>query len=373
MTPDCLFLDVETPNYHNDRICSIGLVRTDAFGHELTSASFLVNPEVPFHERNMHITGICSCDVEDAPTFDVLWNESLRALFTGVRLVAHNARFDLSVLSKTLDAYNISSGEWMYSCTKELANYYCPNLANYRLPTVCKSLGVEMGKHHRAFDDARACCGIFWALADSTNDIDSFFHPYHFCNESAFRDSKRSFRQKLSDSTEAYKGFVKLCERIISNNEVSLDEAVLALIFIEKNRTYFDCDPTVHKIESILLDAVVDGDIDDAESNNLTALMTRLVNPASTSSDGKVEVAGHSFCLTGTFSHGERSYITHWIEAHGGVCLKSVTRKCDYVVVGEQGSEAWSTENYGGKVKKAMDYQAKGYLIEIIGESSLPF
>ncbi|AFV03272.1 hypothetical protein UNSWDHB_1647 [Dehalobacter sp. UNSWDHB] len=39
------------------------------------------------------------------------------------------------------------------------------------------------------------------------------------------------------------------------------------------------------------------------------------------------------------------------------------------MVVGGQGSSAWSAGNYGNKVKKALESQANGRLIEIIREA----
>ena len=42
MAADVLFLDVETPNGHNDRISSIGLIRCDCNGAVLAEDSYLV-------------------------------------------------------------------------------------------------------------------------------------------------------------------------------------------------------------------------------------------------------------------------------------------------------------------------------------------
>jgi hypothetical protein len=40
-----------------------------------------------------------------------------------------------------------------------------------------------------------------------------------------------------------------------------------------------------------------------------------------------------------------------------------------YLIVGGQGSSMWCADNYGTKVKKALELQAKGVTIEIIRES----
>jgi NAD-dependent DNA ligase len=75
--------------------------------------------------------------------------------------------------------------------------------------------------------------------------------------------------------------------------------------------------------------------------------------------------------LTGTFNHGSRSDVQAFIEKNGGIVLKGVTRKCDYVVVGSLGSESYSMGNYGTKVKEAMELQAKGIPIQIAAEDEL--
>ena len=46
-----------------------------------------------------------------------------------------------------------------------------------------------------------------------------------------------------------------------------------------------------------------------------------------------------------------------------------MTTKTHIVLVGNQGNNAWVAGNYGTKVKKAMELQAKGLQIAIIKES----
>lgn len=92
------FLDVETPNRHNDRICSIGIVQTDMRGDVVNSLSRLVNPEAPFDDICMSIHGIAPIDVKGAPSFADLWDSSLSAMLAQSSVVAHNASFDLSVI-----------------------------------------------------------------------------------------------------------------------------------------------------------------------------------------------------------------------------------------------------------------------------------
>lgn len=45
---DYTFFDVETPNRYHDRMCSIGVVRTDAYGNVKSADNYYVNPEQGF-------------------------------------------------------------------------------------------------------------------------------------------------------------------------------------------------------------------------------------------------------------------------------------------------------------------------------------
>ena len=77
--------------------------------------------------------------------------------------------------------------------------------------------------------------------------------------------------------------------------------------------------------------------------------------------------------LTGEFKAGGRSQVEAYFVARGGIASKSVTKKTDYLIVGELGSDMWSSGNYGSKVKKAMELQEKGSSIVIVkeGEASI--
>ncbi len=377
MGRDLLFLDVETPNGRNDRISSIGLIRCSAECVPIAKESFLVNPEEPFSDLNMRITGLCPVDVEDAPTFPELWDSSLKHLFADAVLVAHNATFDLSVLWKLFGAYSLGAPDWSYACTKNLSQQWHPEFPDYKLPTVCGRLGVVLENHHQALDDADACRMVYQALLEEDSSRVPTFVPYRpggeYQRHYSFNRSEGFSQKKLSEKTVDYRGFLNLCESIVSNGTVSTGEALAALIHIELHERLKD-DPSVEELSSLLMCSLADGDIDDGESNRLIELLRRLINPCESSSSPKtIQIDGKSFCLTGSFNHGSKEKISQFLLDNGGTVLKGVSKKCDYVLVGGQGSEMWTTKNYGSKVKKALDLQAKGDDIVIVGEDSIAF
>lgn len=152
---------------------------------------------------------------------------------------------------------------------------------------------------------------------------------------------------------------------------MSVDEAMAALRYVDQHEKLRE-DASITEVSSLLAASLADGDIDQEESARLVELLMKIINPCSVSAAvGGIEVDGKTFCLSGTFNHGSKEEMANYLIGKGGSILSGVSKKCDYVVVGGQGSEMWTTKNYGSKVKKALDLQAKGDDIKIIGEESL--
>ena len=150
--------DVETPNFRNDRMSAIGICVVE--NGEITEERYsLVNPEEPFDGFNISLTGITPEMTAGAPSFGELW-QSFGPLLKSGLLVAHNAQFDMSVLSKCLRAYNIPCRDSTeYLCTCRMSKKMMPWMPNHKLDTVCRELFIDLN-HHNAASDARACAEI---------------------------------------------------------------------------------------------------------------------------------------------------------------------------------------------------------------------
>jgi NAD-dependent DNA ligase len=73
--------------------------------------------------------------------------------------------------------------------------------------------------------------------------------------------------------------------------------------------------------------------------------------------------------LTGEFDYGSKSDVSAFLMSHGAYIHKDVVQKTDILVVGGQGSDNWSSVNYGNKVKKALEMQRKGNGIQLLREA----
>ncbi len=153
-----IVFDVETPNLNNDRISAIGISVVED-GKIVDDFFTLVDPEVHFDAFNIRLTGISEEIVEGAPTFPQLWKAIAPLMESGLP-VAHNAPFDMGVLAKCLNAYNIEWKPWVrYACTVRMSRACIPEAPNHKLNTLCDWLGLEL-LHHNAGSDAHAAAEI---------------------------------------------------------------------------------------------------------------------------------------------------------------------------------------------------------------------
>ena len=168
--------DVETPNAASDRMSAIGITVIEG-GRILSEYATLVDPECRFDPFNIALTGITPEAVAGQPAFPALWEAIAPIMESGV-LIAHNAPFDLSVLSKCLRGYGIAwKPEVRYACTCQMSRRLMPRLPNHRLNTICGCLGVGLN-HHNAGSDSLACGEILLHMLRRGADMSRFVRRY---------------------------------------------------------------------------------------------------------------------------------------------------------------------------------------------------
>lgn len=167
--------DVETPNRLNHRMSAIGVSVVED-GKIVEEFYSLVDPETDFDPFNTWLTGISEESVQDAPTFPELWPR-LEKLMSGGVLVAHNAPFDLGVLRRCLDHYDISWKKSVpYLCTVQMGRRILPGIS-HKLDAMCQYFGIGLD-HHHAGSDSHACGEILRRYLDEGIEIDRFIRTY---------------------------------------------------------------------------------------------------------------------------------------------------------------------------------------------------
>jgi DNA polymerase-3 subunit epsilon len=168
-------IDFETATSARNSACEIGLTFVRD-GQVTDTQAWLIKPaSYPhFDAFNTYIHGIRPQDVADQPTFPVVWKE-VRPWLENQLVIAHNASFDMSVLRRTLETYDIPFPSFRYACSYLFSKKVWPGMPAYDLKTLCKANDITF-KHHRAGSDSRACAELaLKALSlTGTRGIDEF-------------------------------------------------------------------------------------------------------------------------------------------------------------------------------------------------------
>ncbi|MGL5540761.1 MAG: 3'-5' exonuclease [Erysipelotrichaceae bacterium] len=161
-----LAIDFETANNASESACALGYALMQD-GELLASEAFLIKPHPAygmFYERNIAIHHITAQMVENEPSFlEVITR--IAPLFEGAIVIAHNAEFDIRVLSSLCRLYQVKLPPFQYACTVRVGRRVFPSFPNHRLNTMADLLDIELD-HHDARSDAMACLQIF-AMASS--------------------------------------------------------------------------------------------------------------------------------------------------------------------------------------------------------------
>lgn len=153
--------DFETAD--KDMPCQLGITKVRR-GEIIESKSWLIKP--PHNQYNFFtiaVHGITPDKTENAPLFPEIWHEIKEYLENNI-VVAHNASFDLRVLRKAAEYYNMDiSLPRHVICT-------CSLHGRQNLADCCARYGIEMIKHHDANSDSDACANILLNYVDQNDD-----------------------------------------------------------------------------------------------------------------------------------------------------------------------------------------------------------
>ena len=299
MIKDYICIDIENPNARGNSICSIGIivVKDNKVINKIYS---LINPEDRFDINNSKITGLCYADVKNAPNFKEYWKEISR-LFEENVVVGHNIIYDLNVIAKSLDRYDIDMPKVNYYCTLNISKNVL-NLESYSLNNICQHLNIILDKHHNALEDSRATqeifeylnkkydigqCEIFdyeYKISDNLDskletNINSLYGIIQGINYDGVIDDKEIEKIKLwIDENRIYKQY-SLFNRIITKLDAILEDNVITyyekielkslVSSINTSRMYSDVTLALQILNGILDGIICNQQINQKEIENL--------------------------------------------------------------------------------------------------------
>ena len=264
MINDYISVDIENPNARGNSICSIGIIVVK--NKKVVEQKYsLINPEDRFDINNSNITGLNYSDVKDAPTFKEYW-KNIKELLEKNIIVGHNITYDLTVIAKALERYDIKVPIFNYYCTLKLSRSFI-NSNSYSLNNLCDLLNINLENHHNALEDAKASQKLFEYL-DNNNDIGNS-EKFEF--ERVLLDNLDS---KLETNINTLYGIIK---GINYDKKIDDKEIEKLKVWVEDNRIYKQYalfDRIILKLEEILND----NKITEYEKIELEKLVTSINN-----------------------------------------------------------------------------------------------
>lgn len=304
MTYDFVAIDFETANSNMNSACSMGLafVKNNKI---VDSKYFLIQPpDMHFDTNNILIHNITPEMVTNAPTFDYIWNK-VYPLIQDSLLIAHNARFDMSVIKCCLMHYNIPIPEIHYACSIPISTKACHGISN-KLVDRAAALSVEIKNHHNALDDAKVCAQIV------INTI-TMLH-----------------RKSIHTFLSTYSSIV-----------------IRDLVSLKPQTTFGKKEPKFKKHISI---SEIAASIDSIEIDKSHVFY------------------GKSFIFTGELPTVNRKIAMEKVVSNGGILKSTVNSKLDYLVLGIQDLSIVGSDGMSTKERKAKQLISEGANIKILNE-----
>lgn len=260
-----------------------------------------------FNYFNTLINGFSENHLRDKPRFCDCWDE-IQPYLENQTIVAHNAAFDISVLLNTLDFYEIPYPRSKYLCSYKASRVVFSNLMNYSLDTIANSIGISFN-HHDALEDAEATAKILIHMISATSCtcVDDF------CKH------------------------IDLRLGTISNSNYSSCQHIKGEpVRLTKSRTV-----------------------------PLSKRITAVVNEF----DNSNEFYSKTVVFTGALDGLSRAHAYQIIANLGGQLAERITRKTDFLILGQQDYRLLNGHTLSSKTRKAIEYANAGTGIQIIPEA----
>ncbi|NLV62232.1 MAG: exonuclease, partial [Clostridiaceae bacterium] len=136
------------------------------------------------------VHGITYEDVKSSPKFPEVWAQ-IKRYFEENYIIAHNARFDMSVLKNCLFEYGLDIPDFKYFCSILISAKACTS-AGKSLKERTKYFGIELNNHHNALEDAKACAQIVIETIKRCRNksFENFLNVYSSIEAKEFKDLK---------------------------------------------------------------------------------------------------------------------------------------------------------------------------------------
>ena len=185
----------------------------------------------------------------------------------------------------------------------------------------------------------------------------------------------------VNNELKAVNTLYGLCMGVVADGVVDDDEVLFLDTWLKENERFLSSYP-LNVVHDRIARILSDGIITSSEREDLYAMLGDLIGggfhetgaAGGTSTQfpvdeiAEIDFAGATFCFTGKFIFGQRSACEEVVIALGAVASKNVTKKVNYLVIGELASRDWVASSHGRKIEKALYFKEKGVPVMILSE-----
>ena len=197
-----------------------------------------------------------------------------------------------------------------------------------------------------------------------------------------------SHQAAIQQSTEARllrrtcESLIGICAGLVADGELNDREVLYLSTWLADNAAVSNTWPAevvLARVREVLLDGHVSNDERQYLLDTLNDVVggsfsdTGSVSGAPTAlpleAGVLVVLANRSLCFTGQFLFGTRSACERASISRGAACLSTVTKKLDYLVIGEMASRDWKNTTHGTKIENAIEVRKQGGRLRIVSEA----
>jgi len=303
MSFDFIAIDFEIANYNLNSACALGIAAVRNLEIVESKYFLICPPSGKFDRRCVAVHGITYEDVKLSPKFPEVWAQ-INSYFEENYVIAHNAKFDMSVLKNCLIEYGLDIPDFKYFCSIHISEKACKNVGK-SLKERTRYFGIELNNHHNALCDAKACAQLVIETVKrcGNKSFENFIKAYSSIKPEEFKDLEHqiSFRER-----KRYKRF----------ESVSVSEIAAAVESFNEMHPFF----------------------------------------------------GKNIVFTGELRTMDRRTAMQKAANTGAVLKSGVSKNTDFLVVGVQDKSIVGDDGLSSKEKKAYQLIDEGYDIKIINE-----
>ena len=323
--------------------------------------STLINPHCHIPAEATAVNHITDEMVKDAPSLVDVIDAFLEFVEDDIIVGYNNASFDMNLLYDRIWEIKSIPFRNCYIDVLHASKRCLTGLDNYKLNSICIYYDLDTEGEHRALKDCYLTKSCY----------DKLFKEFGNAAFERRSHAAQGFGIRYSSETHALQELHGLLERILKDGEISVEEVNSLRFWIEEHRELsgnYPFDKAFGALDNIL----EDGKTTQKELDDLKIVFSEIIDPVKCyrSHESINSLQDKHVCLTGEFVFGAKAIVENLIIDAGGVIDKTVKKTTDYLAVGANGSDAWKTGNYGGKIQKAVEFNKKGANIKIVEEDA---